>query len=94
MNYLPPGEKELKMMGRSSPMYEGDGYIHAAPSSAESVVAAPAGSLLGRVADWFFSRISADRAREVESYVAGAMNERDLAQRLHRIEGGNALFAA
>lgn len=82
------------MMGRSRPMYEGDGYIHAAPRSAESVVAAPAASLLGRLADWFFSRISADRSREAESYLSGAMNERDLSQRLHRIEGGNALFAA
>jgi NhaP-type Na+/H+ or K+/H+ antiporter len=75
-------------------MYEGDGYIHAAPSCAESVTAAPAGSLLGRLADWFFSRISADRSREVESYLSGAMNERDLSQRVHRIEGSNALFAA
>jgi len=75
-------------------MYEGDGYIHAAPRSAESVVAAPAGSLLGRFADWFFNRISADRSREVESYLARAMNERDLSQRLHRIEGASALFAA
>jgi hypothetical protein len=75
-------------------MYEGDGYIHVAPSSAESVVAAPASSLLGRLADWFFDRISADRARGVESYLAYAMNERDLSQRIHRIEGGSALFAA
>jgi NhaP-type Na+/H+ or K+/H+ antiporter len=75
-------------------MYEGDGYIHTAPTCAESVVAAPAGSLLARLADWFFSRISADRSREVESYLSGALNERDLAQRLHRIEGGSALFAA
>lgn len=82
------------MMGSSKPMYEGDGYIHVAPGSAVAVVAAPARSLFGRLADWFFDRISADRSREVESYLARAMNERDLSQRLHRIEGASALLAA
>lgn len=75
-------------------MYEGDGYAHVAPGSAEAVVLAPAGSLLGRLADWFFDRLSTIHSREVESYVAGAMNERDLSQRVHRIEGERGLFAA
>lgn len=75
-------------------MYEGDGYIHCAPNCAETVVAAPAGSLFARLADWFFDRISSERTREVESYLAHAMNERDLSQRLHRIEGGRSLLAA
>jgi hypothetical protein len=93
MSADPPRRKELKMMGRTQPMYEGDGLIHVAPGSAEGVRAAPAGSLLGRLADWFFDCVSAERMREVEDYLSRASNERELSQRLHRIEAGSALLA-
>lgn len=93
MSADPLRRKELKMMGRTQPMYEGDGLIHAAPGSAESVRAAPAGSLVGRLADWFFDCVAAERMREVENYLSRATNERELSQRLHRIEGSSALLA-
>lgn len=81
------------MMGRTQPMYEGDGLIHVAPGSPDSVRAAPAGSLLGRLADWFFDCVSAERMREVEDCLSRASNERELSQRLHRVEAGSALLA-
>jgi membrane protein YqaA with SNARE-associated domain len=57
------------------------------------VRAAPAGSLLGRLADWFFDCVSAERMREVEDYLSRASNERELSQRLHRVGARSALLA-
>jgi hypothetical protein len=73
-------------------MYEGDGLIHHAPGNHEIVRAAPQGSLVGRLADWFFDRVSSERRREVEDYIARATNERELSQRVHRMESQGALL--